>query len=126
MFSLPERKLDPSMVTEVYEVASFYNLCVEVIPQVGSDVLVGLSCSNSLLPAKLWYFLRCGCTTSVKTVTQAVLQNDRLASVLSLFCQVSQHLLKSVLFIQYIYSSLQKKVCELVPSLCEGIGKLDL
>lgn len=94
IFSLPTQTLHQSVIDEVYQVTSFYNQCVEVLPQLGSDLLVGLSCANSLLPAKLWYFLHCGCGTDVKTLTQAIICNDRLVSVLSIFCQVMQYLLK--------------------------------
>ena len=97
LLSLPTRTLEQSVISEVYQVAGFYTQCVAVLPQLASDILVGLSCACSLLPAKLWYFLRCGCGTDVKALTQAIVHNDRLTSVLTLFCQVTQYLLKLVI-----------------------------
>ena len=73
--------------------AQFYDKCLQVLPQISSDLLIGLS-SNGHLPAKLWCFLSEIIHIDIKTVLCELKTNSPIVIVVKIMCQTTQYLLR--------------------------------
>ena len=88
-------KMTKMSLDRVLAAARFYHLCVESLPQMSTEILIGLSC-NHKLPSRLWYFLSGVLGVQVKDCISALMSpsTDRHASVIMIMCKVTQYLLR--------------------------------
>ena len=72
-----------------------YNICASTLKQMGTELLVGLSCQGTLV-SKLWYLTRGVFQCEVERVLKSLCSEDQegaLWKVLQLFCQVALYLI---------------------------------
>ncbi len=92
--STPTLHIDRTVLNQACSVCSMYNVCLETLTQMASDILVGLGCSGTLV-TKLWYFLTGVVGLDVDRAVQRLGSKDggELGSILTFFSQITQYLL---------------------------------
>ena len=95
MFTTSPSLMKQKEIDELYVSAKFYDLCVQALPQLASDILIGLS-SNGHLPSKLWYFLIQIAGINTRSLLQALKtsQNYGLVSVIAIMCQTTLYTIR--------------------------------
>ena len=87
--------MDSSSLEKMFATARFYHSCVSLLPQMSTDILIGLSC-NHKLPSRLWYFIDSIVKLRVKEGVAALIAplSDRHAPLIMIMCKVTQYLLR--------------------------------
>ena len=87
--------MDRQLLDKIFTAARFYHLCVLYLPQMSTEILIGLSC-NHKLPSRLWYFMDGILGLRVKDAIPAMLSplTDRHAPLIMITCKVTQYLLR--------------------------------
>ncbi len=87
--------MDRQSLDRVFAVTKFYHLCVISLPQMSTELLIGLSC-NHLIPCRLWYFLNVIIALRIKDCIPAMVSplTERYAPLLMIMCKVTQYLLR--------------------------------
>lgn len=96
---LPKRSrssqpVDKTLLSEACKICDMYNNLLKCFPQVANDLLVGLSCHQSLV-IKFWYFIKVALGLDPEHVLKMILaeRDSHLSSLLILFCQAAQYLI---------------------------------
>lgn len=85
-------------INKICTSAKFYDLCLQMLPQMSSDILIGLS-SCGHLPSKLWCFLSVIIQIDVKSFLHELKINSQIVTVMKVMCQVTQYLLRSIIIV---------------------------
>ncbi len=87
--------MDSSSLEKMFATARFYHSCVSSLPQMNTEILIGLSC-NHKLPSRLWYFIYSIVKLRVKEGVAALMAplSDRHAPLIMIMCKVTQYLLR--------------------------------
>ncbi len=103
--------MDRQSLDRVFAVTKFYHLCVISLPQMSTELLIGLSC-NHLIPCRLWYFLNVIIALRIKDCIPAMVSplTERYAPLIMIMCKVTQYLLRWGLSI-YLHMYLSHSTC---------------
>ena len=86
--------IDDISLFEACRICNMYNALLQFLPQMATDILVGLGCHPSLV-TKFWYFVKAALGLDPERVLHMKSSGKGydLHSLLTLFCQITQFLI---------------------------------